>query len=37
MEIPQFFATKKCKTVRTVDKTRIEYLNSAQKMKKRFS
>jgi hypothetical protein len=34
MEIPQYFATSKCKTVKAVDKTRIEYLNCNQNVKK---
>jgi hypothetical protein len=34
MDIPQYFATNKCKTVRTVDKTRMNsYLNCSQNSK----
>ena len=33
-EIPKFSPQNNCKTVRTVDKTRIEYLNCREKMKK---
>jgi hypothetical protein len=31
-EIPQCFTTNKCKTVWTVDKTRIGYLNCSEKV-----
>jgi hypothetical protein len=36
MEIPQFFSTNKCKIVKTIDKTKIEYWIAAKRWKNIF-